>query len=451
MLPASAKVLLFLCGVTASIALSAATRTDDESDQSASLMSFLKHFNQNRHHVINLTGKKKARDFIKKTFQELNLTTWSEEFKPDFSQNASGVNIIGMLPGTFAGSPNDRLFLIGSHYDTVRTTSHGANDNGSGMVAMLQVAKQIATDFKTCARSFSILFVAFDFEEWENCTNTMLNPRCACGKIDCGSRAFVANLTRFYNGSLNSNGKLQGAIIMDTVMNYNDTPNSQILPPITKKLLPEVYGQIKADEFRGNFLSVVGRQFDDAALMNSFWFHYNRVKSDLKNKTTMYSVNLPFSGQPENLPPAMADFLRSDHVPFWNSSLSAIFLSDTADHRSYMTKCYHENCDSVARVTPEMLQFLQKTSDVILAVTNDVTMVSCPPVNKPEEVTHLTHNVVEGMEDWRVALLSIGMFLLGMPITVIASACYRRWKKEDTSLVNADQLQSSSNTDVTKV
>jgi len=113
----------------------------------------------------------------------------------------------------------------------------------------------------------------------------------------------------------------------------------------------------------------------------------------------MYSVNLPFHGQPKNLYPfyynAFADFLRSDHVPFWNSipSLSAIFLSDTADHRSYMAKCYHENCDSVARVTPEMLQFLQKTSDVILAVTNDVTMVTCPPVKKPKEVTRLTQNV----------------------------------------------------------
>ena len=58
-----------------------------------------------------------------------------------------------------------------------------------------------------------------------------------------------------------------------------------------------------------------------------------------------------------------------------------------------MAKCYHENCDSVARVTPEMLQFLQKTSDVILAVTNDVTMVTCPPVKKPKEVTRLTQNV----------------------------------------------------------
>ena len=50
-----------------------------------------------------------------------------------------------MLPGTLAGSPNDRPFLIGSHYDTVRTTAHGTDDNGSGVVAMLQVAKQIVT------------------------------------------------------------------------------------------------------------------------------------------------------------------------------------------------------------------------------------------------------------------------------------------------------------------
>ena len=98
----------------------------------------------------------------------------------------------------------------------------------------------------------------------------------------------------------------------------------------------------------------------------------------------MYAVNLPFHGQPSRLPLfkqyAMDDFLRSDHVAFWNNfpSISAIFLSDTADHRSYMVSCYHANCDSIARVTPEMLQFLQKTSDTILATTNNVTKLSCP-------------------------------------------------------------------------
>lgn len=59
-------------------------------------------------------------------------------------QYATGENIVGMLPGKLAGSPDDRLFLIGAHYDTMRTTSHGTDDNGSGVVAMLQVAKQLA-------------------------------------------------------------------------------------------------------------------------------------------------------------------------------------------------------------------------------------------------------------------------------------------------------------------
>lgn len=123
------------------------------------------------------------------------------------------------------------------------------------------------------------MFVAFDFEEWEDCSNKTLNPRCACGQIDCGSRAFVANFSRFYNGSLHSNGKLHGAIIMDTVMNYNNTPDTQALPVSVDKAFPEIFNQIKEDKFRGNFLSVVGRLLDDAALMDSFWYHYNQVES----------------------------------------------------------------------------------------------------------------------------------------------------------------------------
>ena len=103
----------------------------------------------------------------------------------------------------------------------------------------------------------------------------------------------------------------------------------------------------------------------------------------------MYQVNLPFYGQPSRLPPlprdVIGDFLRSDHVSFWNNapqSLSAVFLSDTADLRGYMVSCYHENCDSLSHVTPKMLQFLQKTSDTILATANDVTKVSCGEAEK---------------------------------------------------------------------
>ena len=51
-----------------------------------------------------------------------------------------GVNIVGQLSGRYTGSRDDRIVLIGSHYDTVHTT-HGVDDNGSGMTALLQAVK----------------------------------------------------------------------------------------------------------------------------------------------------------------------------------------------------------------------------------------------------------------------------------------------------------------------
>ena len=125
-------------------------------------------------------------------------------------------------------------------------------------IRMKSVLYFSVADFSKCTRSFSVLFVAFDFEEWEDCSNKTLYPRCACGQIDCGSRAFVANFSRFYNGSSHSIGKLQGAIIMDTVMNYNSTPNSQILPFIIRKAFPGIYNQSREDSFRGNFFLWLG-------------------------------------------------------------------------------------------------------------------------------------------------------------------------------------------------
>ncbi|XP_068722102.1 uncharacterized protein [Montipora capricornis] len=323
--------------VLISAALSAISQADVR-DRTNSLMSLLRHFNENRHHVTNPQGKERARDFIKKTFKDLGLKTWSEEFQPDHPEFACGHNIVGMIPGTLAGSPDDRLFLIGAHYDTVRNT-YGADDNGSGVVALLQVAKQIVADFKTCSRRrpFSILFVAFDFEEWENCSNAILYPKCACGRIDCGSRAYVANLTRFYNGSLSSKGNLLGAIIMDTLMNYNTTPYSQSLPQGTEQEMPEVYNQIEKDEFRGNFLAVIGRDVDEKFLMDLFHYHYNQVKSE------------------------------------------------------------------------------------------------------------------DGMEEWEVALLAIGMILVGVLKGVVAVVCHQRWKKQQGPLVTTRDLpmQSSTNPDNT--
>ena len=50
------------------------------------------------------------------------------------------MNIIGRLLGRYTGTRDDKMVVIGSHYDT-NQTSPGVDDNGSGMTALLQALK----------------------------------------------------------------------------------------------------------------------------------------------------------------------------------------------------------------------------------------------------------------------------------------------------------------------
>ena len=50
------------------------------------------------------------------------------------------MNIVGRLPGRYTGTRDDKIVLIGAHYDSVQS-SHGVDDNGSGITALLQALK----------------------------------------------------------------------------------------------------------------------------------------------------------------------------------------------------------------------------------------------------------------------------------------------------------------------
>jgi hypothetical protein len=139
------------------------------------------------------------------------------------------------------------------------------------------------------------MFVAFDFEEWENKTL----PDSACTKLGCGSRDFVANFSQYYNKFPNMSnaqfGQLQGVIIMDTMMNYNSNPNSQDLVPKIKKFFPEVYHNITANDKRGDFLVAVGRKTNDNELLNTFSHYYKKqqtkgTKDTFSTKILLHSI-----------------------------------------------------------------------------------------------------------------------------------------------------------------
>ena len=49
---------------------------------------------------------------------------------------------MGMIPSDRTGTADDQIVIVGAHYDTTNNT-RGVNDNGSGVTALLQVAKNI--------------------------------------------------------------------------------------------------------------------------------------------------------------------------------------------------------------------------------------------------------------------------------------------------------------------
>ncbi|XP_031548651.1 dorsal-ventral patterning tolloid-like protein 1 [Actinia tenebrosa] len=170
-------------------------------------------------------------------------------------------------------------------------------------------------------------------------------------------------------------------------MNYNTTPQSQNIPRSVQTFLPQQYQWISSNNFAGDWLAVIGRKNDDSVLSKKF------VSNFKQGAFKALPIPLPFSGRPKDVDPtqrrALSDFLRSDHARFWdsNNSWPAVFLTDTADFRGYMKTCYHQQCDNMDRVKPEMITFMGRTADALVAAAQSLTEQVCPSRENCKNVT----------------------------------------------------------------
>jgi hypothetical protein len=115
-----------------------------------------------------------ARDYIASNFTAMGYDTWLDPFGFEYS-NTNGTytytncnNVVAVKPG--AGGTN--VYIIGAHYDTVdvgqtdawvTNLCPGADDNASGVAAMLEIAR-VMQDYTFRE---TIYFIAFDAEEKE--------------------------------------------------------------------------------------------------------------------------------------------------------------------------------------------------------------------------------------------------------------------------------------------
>jgi Zn-dependent M28 family amino/carboxypeptidase len=250
-----------------------------------------------RHPVFAPDALERAGDYIWGTLQSFGLEMSWHRFSEDDKQYK---NIIGLHRGT--KQPEKKIIVI-AHYDTV-AISPGADDNASGVAAMLEIGRVL----KQYKFDKSILFIGVNLEE-QKVDGEKDSP------VLRGSTALAATAKE-------QDWEIEGVINFETIA-YAGDEIVQKTPENMPFETPEV----------GNFIAVVGSE-KSAKMVKGYG-----------DVIEQYQIPLPYlplvvPGNGEMLP----DTRRSDHAPFWDIGIPAIMLTNTADFR---TPHYHQASDTL--------------------------------------------------------------------------------------------------------
>jgi Zn-dependent M28 family amino/carboxypeptidase len=180
--------------------------------------------------------------------------------------------------------PRD-ILLIGAHYDSV-TGSPGANDNASGVAALLEISAH-------CARlspASALRFVAFVNEEppyfFRHEMGSLVYARAARKRGD----------------------RIRLMMSLEMLGCYRDEPGSQHYPPLFRYFFPS----------QGNFVAFVSNLRSRAALRRVVRAFRSHSDFPVEHLSTLALV------------PGVA---WSDHLSFWRQGYRALMVTDTAFYR----------------------------------------------------------------------------------------------------------------------
>lgn len=112
---------------------------------------------------LGSAGNAQARAYLAQRFTQLGLEPVGASFEQPFTwRNSAGVNVVGRIPGR---RHPERVILFAAHFDHIGIRNGqvhpGADDNGSGSAALLQLAGWL----KAHPPAHTVLFCLFDGEE----------------------------------------------------------------------------------------------------------------------------------------------------------------------------------------------------------------------------------------------------------------------------------------------
>lgn len=208
-------------------------------------------------------------------------------------------NLTVVVPALVSAATDDRIILVGAHYDSAPGTP-GANDNGTGVAALLALADR----FARVPAARTLWFVAFANEE----------PPYF-GNPGMGSQKYVverrASLT-----------KVGAMISLETMGYYSDVDGSQQYPWPLGWFYPS----------RGNFIGVAGN-------------HESREL--IRQLVGDFRATTPFPMEGGALSRSREPIGWSDHSPFWDLRIPALMVTDTAPFRY---PHYHRPTDTLDKI-----------------------------------------------------------------------------------------------------
>jgi hypothetical protein len=266
------------------------------------------------------------------------------------AEKPAWVNIFLELPGSVAP---EEVLLIGAHFDAV-PGSPGADDNGSGVAALLEVARVLKAG---PPRRRTVRFALFNLEEVGLIGSTryavLLSERARAQPAPRG--APTAPL-----------GGLVGMISLEMLGYYSTAPGSQRNP----------FAAIPNAPSRdvGDFLAVAGSSRDRAFLAA---IHAGITRDRDQPGFPALLVDMFPSREVPIVPP---DLLRSDHAPFLLRGVPSAMITDTANFRN---PHYHKPTDTLRTLDLDRLAAATRALAATIGELADAPSLTPTPAPAP--------------------------------------------------------------------
>jgi hypothetical protein len=249
----------------------------------------------------NPEGLARAADAIEAAFGGAGLAVARQRYEV---AGRPADNVEATLPGR--GPASDEIVVVGAHYDVVAGTT-GADDNASGVAAMLAIARAVRRDggLATSPARRTVRFVAFASEEPPHFHTDAMGSVVYARRCRARGDRVVAMLS------------------LETLGFYTDRPASQRYPFPFGLLYPTT----------GDFVGFVGNPASRALV---------------REAVGTFRASARFPSEGVAAPGLLPGVGWSDHWAFWQEGFPAIMVTDTAPFRN---PAYHTTGDTADRLS----------------------------------------------------------------------------------------------------